>query len=117
MAQPKKVDITIHDLSKVEGHADLDLKIRDGKVKEVKLKLTDNKRFFTQAIEGKSVDMLAQSTSRICGTCSIAHMMGCIECIEHALDVKISKQTELLKKLTIYGDYEYQTHNIMCNLS
>lgn len=99
----KKVDISIQNLSKIEGHADLDVKVRDGKVTEVKLQLADNKRFFTEAIRGQTCDSLPQSVARICGTCSIAHEMGCIEALERALGVEVSEQTKDLKKLTMYG--------------
>ena len=99
----KKVDISIQNISKIEGHADLDVKVREGKVQSVNLRFADNKRFFTQAIRGQSIETLPQSVARICGTCSIAHTMCCIEAIEKALDVKVSEQTRALKKLTMYG--------------
>jgi sulfhydrogenase subunit alpha len=99
----KKLDISIQDLSKIEGHADLDVKVRGGKVKKVNIKFTDNKRFFTQAIKKRNISTLPQSVARICGTCSIAHTMCCIEAIENALGVKNTEQTRLLKKLTMYG--------------
>jgi sulfhydrogenase subunit alpha len=99
----KTCDISIQNISKIEGHADLNVKVRNGKVENVNLAFTDNKRFFTQAIKGQSIETLPQSVARICGTCSIAHTMCCIEAIEKALDVKVSEQTRLLKKLTIYG--------------
>ncbi|MBS3126299.1 hypothetical protein J4453_02550 [Candidatus Woesearchaeota archaeon] len=71
----KKVDISIQNISKVEGHADLDVKVRDGKVHAVHIKFTDNKRFFTQAIRRQNIRVIPQSVARICGTCSIAHTM------------------------------------------
>lgn len=98
-----KEDINIKNLSKVEGHADLEVKIRGRKVKSVRLKLTDNKRFFTQAIRGKNISILPQSVSRICGTCSIAHLLCCIEAIEKSLGAAPSEQTKLLRALTMYG--------------
>ncbi|MBU0467321.1 MAG: nickel-dependent hydrogenase large subunit [Nanoarchaeota archaeon] len=99
----KTCDISIQNISKIEGHADLDVKVRDGKVEKVTLAFTDNKRFFTQAIRGQSVETLPQAVARICGTCSIAHTMCCIEAIERALGVEVSEQAKLLKKLTMYG--------------
>ena len=99
----KPLDISIQDLSKIEGHAGLDVKVREGKVESVNIKFTDNKRFFTQAIQGREISTLPQAVARICGTCSIAHTMCCIEAIENALEIKPSKQTHLLKKLTMYG--------------
>lgn len=99
----KTADLKIHNLSKIEGHADLDVKVRDGKVKEVHIQFTDSKRFFTQAIRDREISTLPQSVARICGTCSIAHTLCCIEAIEKALGIVPSKQTRLLKQLTMNG--------------
>ena len=98
-----KSDITIKNLTKLEGHADLEVKIRNKKVKDVKFKITENKRFYTQAIRNKPVIGLPQHVSRICGTCSIAHLMCSIEAIERALNIKPTAQTVLLRKLAMYG--------------
>ncbi len=97
------LDVEISKLSKIEGHADLDIKIRDGKLKEVNLKVMENLRFFNQAVKGQSYAAVPQLVSRICGTCSIAHLTGCIEAVEKTLGVKISEQTMILRKLTVYS--------------
>jgi len=96
-------DITLENLSKIEGHVALDIKVRNKKVKEVKFKITENKRFFEEAARGQKYKAAPQLMSRICGTCSIAHLMCCIEALEHCLGVKPTKQALLLKKLTVYG--------------
>ncbi len=98
-----KSDITIRNLAKIEGHADLEIKIRSKKVEDVRLKITENKRFYTQAIRNKHVIGLPQHVSRICGTCSIAHLLCSIESIENTLGIKPSAQTMMLRKLAIYG--------------
>lgn len=49
----KNFDIELADLSKIEGHASLDLKIRNGKVMDVKLKISESKRFYKQTARGK----------------------------------------------------------------
>ncbi|MFH0929913.1 MAG: nickel-dependent hydrogenase large subunit [Candidatus Moraniibacteriota bacterium] len=97
------LDVEISKLSKIEGHADLDIKIRDGKLQEVNLKVMENLRFFNQAVKGQSYAAVPQLVSRICGTCSIAHLTGCIEAVEKTLGVKISEQTMILRKLTVYS--------------
>jgi coenzyme F420-reducing hydrogenase alpha subunit len=96
-------DIDIKHLSKVEGHTDLRIKVRKGKVEDVKLKIMENKRFYTQAIRGKPFLSIPQIVSRICGTCSVAHMTCCIEAVEKALGIRPSEQTMLLRKLNMYG--------------
>ena len=97
------LDVEISKLSKIEGHADLDIKIRDGKLEEVNLKVMENLRFFNQAVKGQSYAAVPQLVSRICGTCSIAHLTGCIEAVEKTLGVVPSKQTIILRKLTVYS--------------
>jgi len=96
-------DIDIKHLTKVEGHTDLHIKVRKGKVEDAKLKIMENKRFYTQAIRGKPFASVPQTVSRICGTCSVAHLTCCIEAVEKALKIKPSEQTMLLRKLNMYG--------------
>lgn len=99
----KSFDITIKNLSKIEGHTDLDVKVRDGKVLDAKLKISENKRFFTDAAIGKPALAVHQIVSRICGTCSIAHLMCCINCVENALHIEPTEQTVKLRDLLLYG--------------
>jgi len=96
-------DINIEDLSKIEGHASLELKVKHNEVKDVKLKIFENRRFFELGVRGKKYTAAPQLYSRICGTCSAAHLMCSIKSIEDALNVRPSEQTELLRDLTMYG--------------
>lgn len=95
------LDVSIDKLSKIEGHADLDIKVRNGEVKEVNLRVMENSRFFEQAVQGQPYMSVPQMVSRICGTCSIAHLTGCIEAVEKTLDIKPSEQTLILRKLVM----------------
>ena len=97
------LDISINKLSKIEGHADLDIKIRNGKVKDVNLRVMENKRFYTQAVKGQPALSVPQLVSRICGTCSIAHLTSCIEAVEKTLKIRATPQTILMRKLTMYS--------------
>jgi coenzyme F420-reducing hydrogenase alpha subunit len=96
-------DITMENLSKMEGHADLEVKVRDGKVENVRFKITENQRFYEQAARGQPIATVHQLMSRICGTCSVAHMICCIEAIENAMGITPTEQSLLMKKLTTYG--------------
>jgi coenzyme F420-reducing hydrogenase alpha subunit len=99
----KELDITVEQLSKIEGHSDLYVKIRKGEVKDVQLQITENKRFYTQAIRGKPANNIPQVVSRICGTCSVAHNTACTEAVEHAYGIRPSRQTLLLRNLSMHG--------------
>ncbi|MBU0624890.1 nickel-dependent hydrogenase large subunit [Patescibacteria group bacterium] len=96
-------DISLESITKVEGHASLDLRIRDGKVEHVHYQIQEAKRFYTQAIEGKPLVAIPALLSRICGTCSNAHQICAIEACEAAIGLKPSEQTMLLRHLTMYG--------------
>jgi len=96
-------DINIENLSKIEGHTNLDVAVRDGKVVSAKLQIDENKRFFTSAAIGKPAIAVNQLVSRICGTCSIAHLLCSIKCVENAFGVQPSEQTMKLRDLLYYG--------------
>lgn len=95
--------IHIDGITKMEGHGSVDIRIRDGKVKYAKLSITESKRFYTEAIVGKPALSLPLMTSRVCGTCSIAHLTCCAEAVENAVGYKPSEQTLLLRELSLYG--------------
>jgi coenzyme F420-reducing hydrogenase alpha subunit len=90
-------------LSKIEGSAKLYIKVRDGKVHDLKLKINENRRFINEAMMGRSMEAIPQTVARICGTCSIAHIVCSIEAIEKAVGIKPSEQTILLRKLAMNG--------------
>jgi coenzyme F420-reducing hydrogenase alpha subunit len=96
-------DIRIDNITKLEGHGSLAIKVKDKKVTYVKLKILESKRFYTQAIRGKSAIALPTMTSRICGTCSIAHLSCCSEAVERAFGYTPSDQTIALRKLSMNG--------------
>ncbi|MCL5004499.1 MAG: nickel-dependent hydrogenase large subunit, partial [Patescibacteria group bacterium] len=88
---------------KIEGNASLSVKVEDGKVKDVNFKTMEYKRFFTEAMKGKSIAALPAHLARICGTCSNAHIICSIEACENALGIKASEQTKILRALTLHG--------------
>ncbi len=96
-------DINLSEISKIEGAASLEIKVRNKKIEELRFNISEWKRFYTQAVEGKPVLAVPQLLSRICGTCSNAHLLCAIEAIEKALNITPSFQTLLLRKLLFLG--------------
>ena len=95
--------ISLSQVTKVEGSASLDVHLENGKVIDVQFKINEFKRFYTRAMKGKSLAAIPQLLSRICGTCSNAHIMCAIECAENALGLIPSSQTMLMRELLMYG--------------
>ncbi len=96
-------DINLSEISKIEGAASLEIKIRNKKVENLKFSISEWKRFYTQAIRGKAAVAVPQLVARICGTCSNAHLLASIEAVEKAFNIIPSIQTMLLRKLLYYG--------------
>ncbi|NCN58483.1 hypothetical protein COW99_06130 [Candidatus Roizmanbacteria bacterium CG22_combo_CG10-13_8_21_14_all_38_20] len=96
-------DLSIEEISKIEGQAGLDIKVRSGKIESLKFKIADYKRFYTKAVEGKLAQAVPQQVARICGTCSNAHLLCSIKTIENATKTAPSKQTNKLRELLNHG--------------
>jgi len=94
-------DIDIKNISKIEGHTHMFVKVKDNKVIECKLKISENQRFFKKAIEGLDYKLIPNKVSRICGTCSAAHLFAAVEAIEKAFNLKITPQAYKLRNLLI----------------
>ncbi len=103
MSHNHDLDITIDQISKIEGHAEIAVQIRNGEVKDVQLKINENKRFYTQAVRGKGFVSAPQLVSRICGTCSVAHLNCSIMALENGMGLKPSPNDQLLRELSMHG--------------
>lgn len=96
-------EITIDNITKIEGTAGLKVVIEDNKVKDLEFIIKDYRRFYIEAVKGKPVVAAPSFLSRICGTCSVAHLFASIEAIEKSQGIQISEQSKLIKKLAYDG--------------
>ena len=96
-------DLSLEEISKIEGAAALDLSVKDGRVTKCQFKITEYKRFYTQAIKGKAAVAAPALLARICGTCSNAHILAAIKAVENALQITPSPQTLSLRHLVNNG--------------
>jgi hypothetical protein len=103
MSHTHDLDITIDQISKIEGHAEISVSVRNGEVQDVELKINENKRFYTQAVRNKNYVGVPQLVSRICGTCSVAHLNCSIMALENGLGLELSAQDKLLRELSMHG--------------
>jgi len=104
MAMKKNLNIKIHEITRVEGHGNIVIDVKNGKIKELKLEIIESPRFFEAMLRGRRYDEAQHIMSRICGICAVSHTSASLKAIESAMDIKISKQAELLRKLAFYGE-------------
>lgn len=96
-------EITIDNITKIEGTAGLKVTVEDGRVKDLKFIVRDYRRFYTQAVKGKPLISAPSFLSRICGTCSVAHLFASIEAMEKSQGIKVTDQTRTLRRLAYNG--------------
>lgn len=96
-------EITIDNVTKIEGSAGLRVTIADDKVTELKFLIQDYRRFYTHAVIGKPIIAVPSFLSRICGTCSVAHLFAAIKALEASQGIEVSEQTKALRRLAYDG--------------
>ncbi|HIJ35543.1 MAG TPA: Ni/Fe hydrogenase subunit alpha, partial [Gammaproteobacteria bacterium] len=72
----KTVNIEVPILARVEGEGALQLKIREGEIEQLALRIYEPPRFFEKFLEGRSVEELPEMVARICGICPVAYQMS-----------------------------------------
>ncbi len=104
MAQKTSMKINVHHLTRVEGHGNINVTVKDGELVEAQWEVVETPRFFEAILRGKSHDLAPTLTSRICGICSIGHTLASLRATERAMDVKIPKNAQLLRLLAKHGE-------------
>ncbi len=99
----KNLDINVHHLTRVEGHGNIVVNMKEGRLEKAELQIVEAPRYFEAMLKGRSFHEAAIITSRICGICSLGHQMTSLKATEDALGLEISEQTLLLRKLLIHG--------------
>ena len=100
----KKVDISVHHVTRVEGHGNIRLRASDGKVEQVQWQVPEAPRFFEAMVRGRSFEDIQTIVSRICGICSVTHSLAAIKGVEDAMGIEVSEQTDKLRILCHYGE-------------
>lgn len=97
--------IKVDALSRVEGEGALDLHIRDGKIKDLKFRIFEPPRFFEALLRGRDFSEAPDITSRICGICPIAYLLGSSQAMEDALGVTVTGPLRDLRRLIYCGEW------------
>jgi coenzyme F420-reducing hydrogenase alpha subunit len=97
--------IKVDQLARVEGEGAVFVKISDGKVADVKLKIYEPPRFFEAFLRGRDYSEAPDITARICGICPIAYQMSSVTAMEDAFGIQVEGQLRELRRLIYCGEW------------
>jgi len=105
----KDLNINVHHLTRVEGHGNIVVDMKNGVLTKAELHIVEAPRYFEAMLKGRNFHEVAITTSRICGICSLGHQLTSLKATEAALGLEISEQTEILRKILVDGA-TFQSH-------
>jgi len=105
----KDFSVHVEHITRVEGHGNIILDVKNGKIEKLQWSVVEAPRFFEAMLRGQHYNELRPITSRICGICSIGHSLASLKATEDALGVKITNQTATLRRLAIHAE-NMQSH-------
>jgi sulfhydrogenase subunit alpha len=92
-------------LARVEGEGAMHVRIRDGEVEEVKLRIYEPPRFFEAFLRGRKFSEAPDITARICGICPVAYQTSAFNAIEPAFGIEPGPEIALLRRLMYCGEW------------
>src|SRR6266516_7176392 len=101
----KTKKIQVDPLARVEGEGVLYVKIRAGKLEDIKFKIIEPPRFFEALLRGRMYNEAPDITARICGICPVAYQMSTVHALENACGVVVDGQLRALRRLLYCGEW------------
>ncbi len=100
----KDLHIKITEMTRVEGHGNIVIDVKNGRIKELRLDIIESPRFFEAMLRGRRFDEAQHIMSRICGICAVSHTSASLKAVEAAMGMEISPQSKSLRRLAFCGE-------------
>jgi coenzyme F420-reducing hydrogenase alpha subunit len=92
-------------LARVEGEGGMVVRMRNGVVTDVKLRIYEPPRFFEGFLRGRDFREAPDITARICGICPVAYQMSSCLAMESLAGVEVAGQLRALRRLLYCGEW------------
>jgi sulfhydrogenase subunit alpha len=104
-SEPRARTIRTDVLARVEGEGAMHVRIRDGEVEDVQLRIYEPPRFFEAFLRGRLHTEPPDITARICGICPVAYQLSACAALEDACGVTVEEPVRLLRRLIYCGEW------------
>jgi coenzyme F420-reducing hydrogenase alpha subunit len=92
-------------LARVEGEGAMSVRLANGTVEHVELRIFEPPRFFEAMLRGRSFREAPDITARICGICPVAYQISSLNAMEDVCGVEIPEPIRLLRRLLYCGEW------------
>lgn len=97
----RNVSVNVEYLTRVEGHGNIIVNVKEGVLEDCRLDIVEAPRFFEGMLKDRSIFEAQHITSRICGICACGHTLASLQAAEDAIGFTPSQQTIQLRKLLL----------------
>jgi coenzyme F420-reducing hydrogenase alpha subunit len=97
--------LDVRALARVEGEGAMHVRVRGGRVDDVRLEIYEPPRFFEAFLRGRRHTEPPDITARICGICPVAYQMSACAAIEDACGVRVGGPVGELRRLLYCGEW------------
>ena len=113
--QKRTVAIHVPVLARVEGEGALDLRIEDGNITQLRLRIFEPPRFFEKFLEGRHYSEIPDMVARICGICPVAYQVTAAQALERLFGVELSPWARAMRRVFYCGEW-IQSHSLHIHL-
>jgi coenzyme F420-reducing hydrogenase alpha subunit len=92
-------------LARVEGEGAMTVRLADGRVEHVELRIFEPPRFFEALLRGRSFLEAPDITARICGICPVAYQTSAVNALESLCQAEVPEPIRLLRRLLYCGEW------------
>jgi sulfhydrogenase subunit alpha len=111
----RTVAIRVPVLTRVEGEGALDLRIDDGAITQLRLRIFEPPRFFEKFLEGRHYSEIPDMVARICGICPVAYQVTAAQALETLYNVELSPWARAMRRVFYCGEW-IQSHSLHIHL-
>jgi coenzyme F420-reducing hydrogenase alpha subunit len=97
--------ISVQALARVEGEGALTIRLRDGTVEGVELRIYEPPRFYEAFLRRRAAAEVPDITARICGICPVAYQMSGVHAVEKIFGVTMPPGLRALRRLLYCGEW------------
>jgi sulfhydrogenase subunit alpha len=92
-------------LARVEGEGAMTVRLANGHVEHVELRIFEPPRFFEALLRGRAFTEAPDITARICGICPVAYQTSAVNALENLCGVEVPEPIRLLRRLLYCGEW------------